>query len=380
MNKGEKRLYSKMGLLVIISLVILITTAALDKDGLLISDSMDSCQQFTCSGIAVKDNLPEFKRFLEGIKKNNGVLILGTSETNAFIGLNYQSLLNRYYDTGLKFSYLAGAGRLGNVYFPVLVNNKDLFQHMKILYFVNPVYWSKTLNEFNFVYFDRYNSLDKTINAKSELSELGIYNEFVSPYVNNSLWSKDHKYVHALAKVTEGYLGGFRNYFISAYNYVSVKLFEDENKTLTNACLNDEKIQSIDSAQIVQLKEKIQLDKNVSHEFSLKDDSVFLEISRDMNFQMNLLRGFNTLCKEYQVEVTYFLGPFNQIYCEKFSPEYTDLYLESIEEIKQFFGHEKLNYIDGSELSVLPGTFNDKMHHSEYAAWLIAEKIAANYE
>ena len=86
------------------------------------------------------------------------------------------------------------------------------------------------------------------------------------------------------------------------------------------------------------------------------------------------------MCDKYKINITYFLGPYNAVYCKKHNPEYIEQHEEVIRDIKLYLKKQDVNYIDGTDLSYIPGTFIDKQHHSEYAAWIIAERISKYYE
>ena len=120
-------------------------------------------------------------------------------------------------------------------------------------------------------------------------------------------------------------------------------------------------------------------EENISQDFSLKNDSSFVSIDTS-SFQMSALKGLNDMCKKYKVNITYFLGPYNAVYCKQYNPEYLEQHEKVIRDIKHFLKNENANYIDGSDLSYVSGTFIDKQHHSEYAAWIIADRISKYYE
>jgi len=114
----------------------------------------------TLNGFNLKYNdAPEVETFIRSIKENNGVLCLGTSESTFLDGRNYYHYLNN--DLSIKetrFSILAGAGRTCGMYIPLLMANKDIFDSLKIIYMINPVYWRNDLSTVSKEYWYRYSS------------------------------------------------------------------------------------------------------------------------------------------------------------------------------------------------------------------------------
>ncbi len=94
-RRWEYRFYRRLGILVLIGLVITVTISLVyAPESQVISDKI--CQQYKVRGIDAKQNNLAFKKFLTGIKQNDGVLVLGSSETGAFGEENYHGLMNSH--------------------------------------------------------------------------------------------------------------------------------------------------------------------------------------------------------------------------------------------------------------------------------------------
>jgi len=50
-------------------------------------------------------------------------------------------------------------------------------------------------------------------------------------------------------------------------------------------------------------------------------------------------------------------------------------YERTVAQIKELLEAENAPFVDASDISGLPGTFDDHQHHSSYGAWLIYKKI-----
>jgi len=373
-NNWEDKFYRQLGVAVLIAFALIVISPFIFNS--VYHSKIDAvelaCQPYTSLGVDVKDNTLAFKNFIYTIKRKNGILVLGTSESDIHHIGNYQGFLNKYFDCGHKFSYLAGAGRSFHVYFPVFLNNKELFKGLKIIYFINPTYWRGGLNYFHLGYYDRYNNLKMVFEARDDMKEYGLYNEMGEPYV--ATFTKDSSEVFINA-----YFNDFRQFYVDLFggdNQVN-KGGNSGNSNLN--CVQEIVEEGIDSSKIQDFLKEIILEENISYEYSKLNDSNFVQISSS-DFQWKALKGFNEICKDLDIDVTYFLGPYNAIYCKNYNPEYQDQHEKLLVELKALLKEENANYIDGTGLSYIPGTFLDKQHHSEYGAWLIAEKIANYYE
>lgn len=364
MRNKESRLYRRIGVIVLISVVVVMLIGFFYE--IPVDTNVNDCQQYTCQGISVKENSSEFKQFISSIKTNNGVLVLGSSETNAFGDDNYQGLLNKYFECGVDFSYLAGAGRTAHIYFPTLINNRTLFKGVKILYFINPTYWRESLNYYRADYTERYNSRLEVFDARDELRELNLYDDFGAPFLNDSV-----------IPLMGLYINRWRDKFVRLNDlFFNIRA---EEPVIVNKCTDDFIKKSIDSNIINGLMKELDPESNISLAFKEKDPKEFVKIS-DSEFQWKALKGFKTICDDIGVELVFVLGPYNGIYCRNNSPEMCEKHEEVLRLLKSYLSDSGSEYIDCSDLSYEKGSFIDLQHHSKYAAWIIASRISNYYE
>ena len=329
----EERFYLRLGRIVSIVLILVLIIYAASNSFYSIGNELtgrSDCQEYTCKGIDVKENTPAFKRFIEGIKDNNGVLVLGSSETGAFGINNYHGLLNEYFDCGYDFSVLAGAGRTAHIFFPPLLNNKEQFKDVNVLYFINPTYWRRSLNYFEMQYYERYNAVSKVYAIKEDLQDLGLYNDYAKSFLSEN--------------ITDYKMEDFRESFIEIKNYFSN--FDLEQKTETNGdatfsdvskldCSRKQSLKEIDSSHVLSLLDEIYLEKNITKAFSETNREKFVQI-KESDFQMNALKGLNTICEDIGINITYILGPYNGVFCNYYNPDWCPAHEQTINEIRAF--------------------------------------------
>ena len=315
-------------------------------------------------GINVKSGDSIFYGFLEEIKEQGGVLVLGTSETgNEMSGNNYFHLLDRDQDLEQPFYSFGGAGRTSNVYFPLILNNPEAFRNLNIILYINPTYWRKGLNGFSEAYFDRYVDQRVVRNVKNKAIELGIYDGFMTP-VDEGLFNIDFN------------LDLYIDYYRSIFNVDMMNILNPkQNKEHYKINLSEE----FDSSRVNSIRNKIDLTYNVTPDY-LKKNEPFPEIDTTINFQYDILKSFIKLTKAYSINCIFYLGPINQLYCEKMNPERLSLHLITVENIRTILKDNKVPFIDGTSLSTVPCTFIDIQHISEYGAYLTELQIKKYYE
>jgi hypothetical protein len=285
----------------------------------------------------LKNGSPIFFDLLKQIKKENGLLILGTSETGNFLdGNNYYHLLNRDTELDRKVYTFGGAGRNANVYFPLMLKNPDVFKGLDLIFYLNPTYWRKGLNGFSQGYFDRY--VDPTLVATitEEAKSDGLYEGFMSKTE-----------IHPAVKESE--IEKWADAFQSLYYFNLVQLLavnEDDNTIILSQYLTPERE--------VLLKDKIDLTHNVTPDF-LKKDFQFPPIDTNSTYQDELLLQFIKMCKKLEVNATIYLGPYNAIYCQQMNPELLLRYELQIEKIKALLHQNNMPYIDGDILVLYTG-------------------------
>lgn len=318
------------------------------------------------NGTYIKTGSHFFYEFLDKVKKTKGVIILGTSETgNDMDGNNYWGLLNRDKEIDKDFYPLAGAGRCFYVYFPLILNNPEAFQNLEIIYYINPTYWRKGLNNFNTEYFNRYVDTSFVCLVKQKTQEQRIYNEFMKPGIG----CEEKK--HSVSKIDE-MVDRFKGIFYYDMKYFLAK---HESKQPKEISINE----YYTGVKTEELKNKINLRYNVTDDFLAKEVP-FPEIDTGSAFQYDMLQTAIKLIKEYNIKCTFYIGPFNEIYCKEKNPELLDEYYKVMENIKKIVEAGEVPFIDGSSQSTIPGTFTDVQHISEYGAYLTALQIKEYYE
>jgi len=315
-------------------------------------------------GVQIKSGSHLFYNFLENIKQANGILVLGTSETgNSLNGNNYYSLLNKDQNFNRSVYALGGAGRSANVYFPLILDNPKAFKDLNIIYYINPTYWRNGLNKFNETYANRYIESSLVNSTKKFAQKEGVFDDFMNlgeNYNSNILFS----FSRAIDR--------FKSLYYHDLNLVLWK------KTVIPIKKINIKT-TYDSIRLTGLKQQINLEFNVTDDF-LRKNSDFPSINTKSTYQDDLLLAFIQLCEKYEINCTFYLGPYNEIYCQQKNPELINEHQIVIKKIKDRLINSQIDFIDGSNLSSVPGTFMDVQHISEYGAFLTAIQIKEHYE
>jgi hypothetical protein len=327
-------------------------------------------QALTIRGTLVQEDSRAFHRFIESIKRENGVLIIGTSETdNKLSGSNYWNVLNNEKENKHGFSVIAGAGRDPSVYFPLILNHPELFKGLRILVYINPTYWRFGLNNFNNDYFIRYVSRDVAIRARSAAKQRGLYQDFMKPALYDSI-ALDNLEISLRDKI-QFMVREFRSYFFYDFKRLLDHSEDIEKKKNISFPYSD--------AEIAQLKKGLNLDYNVQDGY-LSTNNLFPSIDIDSQYRYKVLFEFINLCKENDILATFYLGPYNAIYCNKKNPELASAYEDVLKYIRMIVSDSGYPLIDGTDQSKIPGTFIDVQHFSKYGAYLSAKQIKEHYE
>lgn len=316
------------------------------------------------NGTYIKSGSRVFYNFLNKVKATEGILVMGTSETsNSMSGNNYWGLLDRDEDIKQHFYSLAGAGRCSYVYFPLILDNPKAFENLNVLYYINPTYWRKGLNEFNEKYFERYADSGFAMSVKNKAQNLGLYEQFLKPGVNDEMVSNFKR-----NRIIENY----RSIFYYDLNQILAEEGSSSMHKINIDSLNSEN-------HISKLIRPIDLTYNAIPNF-LKKGNSFPPIDTISNFQYEMLETFIDLTKEFKINCTFFLGPVNEIYCQGKNPELLKDHHLVVDRIKKILLNREVAYIDGSHQGTIPGTFVDVQHISEYGALLTAAQIKKYYE
>lgn len=316
-------------------------------------------------GIDVKNGNRIFYNFLEKVKQDNAVIVLGTSETtDDFEDQNYWCLLDRDTDLNRDFYPFAGAGRCSYTYFPLILDNPEAFKNLNLIYYVNPTYWRDDLNSFNTIYYDRYVNQSLALSVKSKATKHKIYKTFFEPGI-------------AVNTAIPFYLDRWVENYKSLYSY---DFRMRTSGSSTNKKVKDISIQKNNIEKVFNnVKNEINLKFNATNSY-LKNQFPFPQINQESNFQDEMLIAFINLIKEYQINCTFYLGPYNGVYCKAMNPELISQHDQVIEKIKETLNKEHVPYIDGSYQSTITGTFIDIQHISKYGAYLTAIDIKNYYE
>ncbi len=315
-------------------------------------------------GIDIKNGSRIFYKFLNNVKEENGILVLGTSETgNSLNGNNYYSILTKDEEFNRNVYALGGAGRSANVYFPLIMDNPKAFKNLNLIYYINPTYWRKGLNNFNEAYFNRYLDSNLVNQVKYFILNQGKYKEFLN----------DKQIVKSNV-----------NFLIDRKIKDFKSLYSNDLSIFLNNTVNKNKlkinIQNLyNESKLKYFKEKINLKFNATEEF-LKKNIEFPVVDKKSDFQLQMLNSFIDMCKDYEINCTYYLGPFNEIYCSQKNPDLVPDHKQVLKKIKDLLKNKNVGYIDGTDLSKISGTFSDVQHISEYGAYLTAIQIKKYYE
>ena len=354
---------SRNGVFILISLLVMFLLGSILIPS--VSGDIGDEQLFTLDGENIKYNDNEqVSQFLESIKFNNGYLCLGTSESSILDDGNYYDFLNN--DPGLspRFSILYGAGRTCGIHIPMLLNNKELVSSLKLIYFINPVYWREDLCEVQKVYWNRYTNygMCKRISLSEQehekyFKEVDAYFEKLNPIEKTILSSE-----YWLRRVRKSYFQDLI-YLLNPENLANQLQVIDNDKIDLSSFNTFGKIDA----------EKIDTVWNIRYDF--KNKEWFKPINEGVNYRYKELVSFINLCKDLKIQATYLVGPYNERFITHFDAKSLDAYKKTVLKIKEVLAREKTSFIDASDISNVPGAFIDHQHHSSYGAYLIYKKI-----
>jgi len=351
------------GIFIAITVVILIVVGYFIPDS---SPKIFSKQIYTLNGYNTKYNdHSEVSDFFLSIKNNNGFLVLGTSETTSIEGGNYYDFLNNDKDIeGKNFSLLAGAGRTCGVYIPLFLHHRDELDSLQLIYFINPAYWRDNLCEVDVDYWDRYSNYKMCTNLNLSAQERESFYTPVQAYNDKlNLFNKSVSYLEQIIRSAR------RNYF----NDLRYYLFPEEYTSQFNF-MSDSKIDySLDLKYGNVDYELIDTNWNIAKSFTNKE--WFKPINESVDYRYQELTSFVRLCKELGIKATFIVGPYNELFIKKYSPNDIDAHEKVVQNIKQLLINNNAEFIDATDISPVIGAFNDHQHHSSYGAYLIYLKI-----
>ena len=318
-------------------------------------------QLYTIRHQDLRDNNPLYTDLLlKSIKDNNGYLVLGTSETNELPTGNYFDFLNA--DTSLKafFSVIGGAGRTACTYFPLIQSN-DNVKGLKLIYFINPSYWCNKLAKSNADYFHRYISITEYRKANHPKDQ--DVNHILKVNLPNVRWSD--RIVEPIADATDRIRRKYHQDL--AFAWTPDKFYH--RLTWPDTAWINRKVQNCNPPDSTLHNYSL----NVSGQFNVY--SYMLHPYPEEHYRYDELRTMIRLCHERGVEVTFVVGPYNHIAFEQIHPEELAKMQLVMTNILQLLEKEGASYIDCSDLSANPATFDDWQHPNSFGAFLIYQKI-----
>lgn len=323
-------------------------------------------QWHTLKGLHIKHNdEPHVAAFLRSIKKNDGYLVLGTSESGSLRGGNYYDYLNGDRDSDLPyFSPLAGAGRTCGVQIPMLLHHQELVDSLKLIYLINPVYWRENLSRFELGYYRRYNNFAMCKNAAVPKSLSAHLTTSFEAYSNRlNFLEKGIEYaIQLLRSLRRNYFFHFRN-LLGCEDSMSDVITVKERITLNKKRKNFGKPPS----------EKLDSALNIPQSFTHKQ--WYKPIGGDKTFRFKELEEFVILCQHLGIETTFVVGPYNRKFVKKYDPSNVKHHNAVVKEIKNLLKEHQVDWLDASDLSDTLGAFTDHQHHSNYGAYLLYKRI-----
>jgi hypothetical protein len=322
----------------------------------------------TVDAMHVKNDDAYFHDFMKRIRRNNDVLVLGTSESGYQDGYNYWELLNADSNIDEQFSVLYGAGRFCERYIPSMINNPEIWSNQKLLVIINPVYWREGLSRFSLEYHERYMDEGEVRKAREKAKRKEDFDLLFSG--GGAGFMKEQMDIAndwLDQNVHELYYGRLRNFF---------DLEKDEIVHFTNHSPRTGLEARTTPDLLEKAKSEILDDFNCTQEFINTGDYLMTELFLNSKYRNTALDYFVELCKELNVQPTFVIGPYNKILTEKngqeaIAAQYAQLY----EDLKSKFDAAGFPYIDATAISDIPHSFIDKQHHSKYGGYLMYQTI-----
>ncbi|GAB5417707.1 MAG: hypothetical protein Crog4KO_26930 [Crocinitomicaceae bacterium] len=357
----------------IVALTGIFTAVFLPSTNDLVAQQEDKGTSYlTLDATHVKNDDVYFHEFMKRLKKNDDVLVLGTSESGFMDSYNYWELLNADAELEEQFGVLYGAGRSCERYIPSMLNNPEIWQKQQLLVIVNPVYWRESLSKFNTEYHARYMN-------DAELQKARI----------KSMRKEDFDLLFG-----GGQKGIIKEQMANANQFIDREIHElyygrlhaflglerEEVKHFTNHLDYLEVQNRLEPKMLNNLRTEILPDFNCTQEFIDKGDYSMLPLILDAEYRNTSLDYFMDLCKQLEMDVTFVLGPYNQILAAKCGqPEIIEQHEILEDRLREKFKKEGFECIDATDISEIPGSFIDKQHHSKYGGYLLYKRIKDNW-
>lgn len=309
------------------------------------------------------DDDPHVSEFIRSVKQSDGYICMGTSESTPMKDGNYYEFLDQDTSYATRFSILGGAGWTCGLHMAMLLNHREEVDSLKLIYFINPVYWRSELSGFRKGYWTRYlnyGTYQTTLKHSTENDDFARISANYADVVNpaEKLLFKTENWFRALRKPF------FRDlrYWLFPKQYLEDLAFVAKPKS------------ELEDYEFFGILDTAFIDTswNATYEFMSR---TWLNPIVDADYRDQELKAFIKLCQELNVQVTFVLGPVNEIYIAKYHPPYLDGYQNIVDHIRALLTEENADFIDATDLGNIPGSFIDNQHHSSYGAYLIYQKI-----
>jgi hypothetical protein len=327
-------------------------------------------QMVSLNGYNTKHNdQSQVSDFLLSIKNTNGSLVLGTSESTTLKGGNYYTYFNNDKDINTnKLSVLAGAGRTCGMHIPILLHHREEVDSLKLIYFINPVYWRTDLCEVNLEYTNRYcnSKMCNSISLTKQEEEDFFYP--IEAYNNKLDWfNMTIAYMEQTIRSARKQYSQNLRYNLNPEEYTSQFNFISSTKTdyTSNPQYGKPDLEQMDTIF------------NISKKFTHKE--WFNPINTATDYRYKELTSFIKLCNDLGIQATFIIGPYNERFIKKYDPKSLNDYKATTENIKQLLIKNNSDFIDATDISATVGAFDDHQHHSSYGAYLIFLKMKKHF-
>jgi len=294
------------------------------------------------------------RRWLKDIRENGDFLVLGTSETAQ--GL-YWEMLSEGETSSIpgRAVVLSGAGRSSDVWITFFLANRKVVQDLRVIYYVNPTYWRRSLNRFHSPYYRQHISPRVFEQAKDEIAKNNLLR-----FVDTDYFLKENQPQESALKTWVELI----RWKISAYRRETGQRSPVHEKpdALYEKAVEDEQGTIDPSTNTLVGKEKQPLSPLT-----------------DSTYQTEALHHFIRVAREVRLKLHIVLGPFNGLLARETSPAVIPGYEKLHEQIVGLLNELNVSYTDTWDLSYTTGTFIDPQHISKLGGFLTAQKVKEAY-